>query len=112
MQQRRHEPQVARHGRLEGEEREDALVHLEVPPVDAVVVGDDHLGELDVLVAERLEDAVELLDDQIQAAERVRLELLQLGLEVGAPVRRLRCGLGRAQPALGLLAARAIRTCR
>ena len=48
---------------------------LQVAAVDAVVVGDHHLRELDVLVLERLEHAVELLDDQVEAAERVRLEL-------------------------------------
>ncbi len=76
VQQRRHEPQVAGDGRLQREQREDALVDLEVAPVDAVVVGDHHLRELDVLVLERLEHAVELLDDQVQAAERVLLERL------------------------------------
>jgi len=33
---------------------------------------------------QRLEYAIELLDDQVQAAERIGLELLQLRLEVGA----------------------------
>ena len=89
MQERRDEPQVAGDGRLQGEQREDRLVDLHVAAVDAVVVGDHHLGELDVLVRERLERAVELLDDEVQPAERAVLELLQLLLEVGAPVRAL-----------------------
>ena len=72
-------------GAWQREQREDALVDLEVAAVDAVVVGDHHLGELDVLVLERLEHAVELLDDQVEAAQRVGLELLQLLLEVRAP---------------------------
>ena len=71
--------QISRHRRLQREQREDALVDLEVAPVDAVVVGDHHLGELDVLVVQRLEHAVELLDDQVEAAERVRLELTAAG---------------------------------
>ena len=50
---------------------------LQVAAVDAVVVGDDHPGELDVLVADRLERAVELRDDQVEAAERLLLELLE-----------------------------------
>ncbi len=87
VQQRRHQPQVAGHGRLQRQQREDALVDLQVAPVDAVVVGDHHLRELDVLVVERLEHAVELLDDQVEAAERVGLELAQLGLEVRASLR-------------------------
>ena len=84
VQQRGDQAQVAGDGRLQREQREDALVDLEVAPVDAVVVGDHHLRELDVLVVERLEHAVELLDDQVEAAERVILELLQLLLEVRA----------------------------
>ena len=76
MQQRRDEPQVAGHRRLQREQREDALVDLQVAPVDAIVVGDHHLRELDVLVRERLEDAIELFDDHVQAAERTVLELL------------------------------------
>ena len=82
--QRGDEAQITRDGRLQGEQREDALVDLQVAPVEAVVVGDHHLRELDVLVSERLHHAVELLDDQIQAAERAVLQLLQLLLEVGA----------------------------
>ena len=84
VQQRGDQAQVARDGRLQREQREDALVDLQVAPVDAVVVGDHHLRELDVLVVERLQHAVELLDDQVQAAERVLFELLQLLLEVRA----------------------------
>ncbi len=103
VQQRRHEPQIARHGRLQREQREDALVDLQVATVDAVVVGDHHLRELDVLVLERLEHAVELLDDQIEAAERVLLERLQLRLEVHAPGGALgrRGGLRRVSQRMG-----------
>ena len=54
------------HRRLEGEQRQDPLVHLEVAAVDAVVVGDDERRELDVLVLERLQRAVELLDDDVE----------------------------------------------
>ena len=116
MQQRGDEPQIARDGRLQGEQREDALVDLQVAPVDAVVVGDHHLGELDVLVAERLEHAVELLDDQVQAAERVGLEVAQLLLEVRAsagPGQRSRverlCAHRRAVRGPGLPASRTFR---
>ena len=62
VQQRRDDPQVAGDGRLAGEQRQDPLVHLQVAAVDPVVVGDDHPGQLDVLVAHRLERPVELLD--------------------------------------------------
>jgi hypothetical protein len=53
-------------------------VDLEVAAVDAVVVGDDHLGELDVLVLERLDGAIELLEHEVDASQRGALELLQL----------------------------------
>ena len=58
-------------GAWQRQQREDPLVDLEVAAVDAVVVGDHHLGELDVLVLERLERAVELLDDHVEPAERL-----------------------------------------
>ena len=96
VQQRRDEPQVARDGRLQREQREDALVDLQVAPVDAVVVGDHHLRELDVLVLERLEHAVELLDDQVEAAERVRPRALcsccWKCMRPGAPSGAAACG--------------------
>jgi hypothetical protein len=50
-------------------------VNLQVAPVDAIVVGDHHLGELDVLLLERLHRAVELLDDDVQRPEALGLEL-------------------------------------
>ena len=82
VQQGRDQPQVASDRRLEREQRQDPLVDFQVAAVDAVVVGDHHLRQLDVPVLERLEHPVELLDDQVEAAEGVRLELLQLVLEV------------------------------
>ena len=59
VQQRGDDPQVAGDGRLQREQREDPLVDLEVAAVDAVVVGDDDRRELDVLVLERLDHAVD-----------------------------------------------------
>ena len=44
VQQRGDEAQVAGHGRLERQQREDPLVDLQVAPVDAVVVGDHELA--------------------------------------------------------------------
>ena len=38
---------------------------LQVAAVDAIVVGDHDRGELDVLVGERLERAVDLLEDDV-----------------------------------------------
>ena len=76
--------QVGRDRRLQREQREHALVHLEVETVDQVVVGDHHLGELDVLVLDRLARAVERLRHQVEPAERLLLEPLHLVLEVQA----------------------------
>jgi hypothetical protein len=53
-------------------------VDLEEPAVDAVVVGDDDLRQLDVLVLERLGDPVHLLEDEIDAADDAGLEVAEL----------------------------------
>jgi hypothetical protein len=79
-------PVAGRPRRRQRQQGEDALVDLQVAAVDAVVVVDHHLGELHILLVERFQHAVELLDDQVQAAERVRFELGQLRLEVRARV--------------------------
>jgi predicted nucleic acid-binding protein len=60
---------------------------LQVAPVDAVIVVDHHLRELHVLVCERLHDAVELLEHQIETSESIGFELLQLLLK-GRPAVR------------------------
>ena len=84
VQQRGDEPQVAGDRSLQGEQRQDPLVHLEVAAVEAVVVVDDDRGQLDVLVLERLQRAVELLDDEVDAAEGGGLQLAQRLLEAMA----------------------------
>ena len=68
VQQGRDQAEVGRHRRLRREQGEDRLMHLEVAAVDDVVVGDDQLGELDVVVLDRLDRAVELRHDQVEAA--------------------------------------------
>ena len=78
MQQRRDEPQVAGDGRLQRQQGQDPLVHLQEPPVEAIVVGDDHLRQLDVLVLERLQRPVELHRDQVERAQRVGLQRREL----------------------------------
>src|SRR5436190_1054615 len=84
VQQRCDEPQVARHWRLRGEQGEDRLVDLEVAPVDHVVVGDHELGELDVLVLDRLDRAVERDGHEVEAVESALLEAGELGAEFGS----------------------------
>ena len=93
-------------------------MHLQVAAVDAVVVGDDHLRELHVLVAEGLQHAVQLLDDQVEAAQRVYFQFMQLLLEMGAPLKRSGRGLvlgaarGRHRGCLRAAAVGVSRTCR
>ena len=70
--------------RLAPEQREHALVDLQVATVDPVVVGHDHAGQLDVLVVDRLERAVELGDDQVKPAHRLHLKPDQIVTEAVA----------------------------
>src|SRR5688500_3570979 len=58
VQERGDDPQIARDRRLQGQQRENPLLDLQIAPVDAVVVMDDDRRELDVLMLERLERAV------------------------------------------------------
>jgi len=82
VKQGRDEAQVAGHRGLPREQREDALVDLQVAPVEPVVVGDHHPRELHVLAGQRVECAVELLGHDVDRAERLTLELRQLLVEV------------------------------
>ena len=51
---------------------------LEIAAVDAVVVGDHQLGELDVLVLGRLHRPIQRRDHQVEAAEAGALEAFEL----------------------------------
>jgi len=55
---------------------------LQVAAVDAVVVGDDHPRELDVLMAHRLDRPVQRGDDDVDGAQSALLERGQLVAEV------------------------------
>ena len=57
---------------------------LEVAAVDAVVVGDDHRGELHVLVADGLQRPVQLPDHEVEPAENLALQLLEVLAELVA----------------------------
>ena len=70
VQQRRDQPQVRGDRGLSREQGQDFLVHLQVAAVDAVVVGHDQLGQLDVLVLDRLHSPVEGRGDHVQAFQR------------------------------------------
>ncbi len=51
---------------------------LQVAAVDHVVVGDHQLGQLDVLVLDRLDGAIERRDHQVEAVQGPSLEPLEL----------------------------------
>src|SRR5262249_50258094 len=72
------QPQVGRDRGLRREQRQDRLMDLEVAAVDAIVVGDHELRELDVLVLDGLARAVERVADEVEAAEGGALEVLEL----------------------------------
>ena len=93
VQQRRCQTQVVQEQRLAPEQRQHALVNLDVAPVDAAVVGRNHPRQLHVLVVDRLKRAIELRDDEVQATHHLFLEPVQLITEpgllgLGAPSRR------------------------
>ena len=55
MQDREHEPEIARDRRLPREQRLDALLDAQVALVDVVVEGDHLVGELVVALLERVD---------------------------------------------------------
>ena len=59
-------------------------MHLQEPSVEPVVVLHDDRRQLDVLVLERLQRAVERRDHEIERAQRLHLQGAQLVLEVDA----------------------------
>jgi hypothetical protein len=58
VQECRDDTPVARSGRLTRELRQQTLMDFEIPPVDPVVVGDDHSCKLDILLHQRLQPRV------------------------------------------------------
>ena len=59
VEQRRDEPQVAGDRALARQQAEDALVHVEVAAVDAVVALDHHHGQLGVALQDRFDRLVQ-----------------------------------------------------
>ena len=82
VQQRRDHAQVGRDGRLQGQQGQDPLLDLQIAPVDAVVVVDDDRRQLDVLVLQSLERPIHRLDDEVDPAEGLDLEVAEFLLEV------------------------------
>ena len=65
MEQREHEPKVARDGRLLREQRLDAALDVEVDRVDLVVERDHLVGELGVLLPQRVHRAAQRAQDEL-----------------------------------------------
>ena len=78
---REHEAQVAGDRRLAREQRLDALLDREVALVDLVVEGDHLVGELRVLLHERVERAAQRAQDEVALLLQRRLDLVELLLE-------------------------------
>src|SRR4051812_20418243 len=76
MQQRGEQAQIAGNRALQRQQRQDLLLHRGAAIVDARVIGQDHGDELDVLVLERLNDAIEQREDEVERSQR---ELLDVG---------------------------------
>ena len=55
---------------------------LEEAAVDAVVVGDDQGGQLDVLVVDRLDRALQRRDDDVDGPQRLLFEARELPPEL------------------------------
>ena len=81
MQHREDEPQVDRDRRLAREQRLDALLDREVALVDLVVERDHLVGELDVLVDERVQAPRSARRTSVALLLERRLELVELLLK-------------------------------
>ena len=82
MQERQHEPQVGRDGRLPREHELDLLLERVVAVVDLVVEGDDLVAQLDVLRTERVHDAADRAQDDLSGLLESCLEGVELALEL------------------------------
>ena len=80
-QDREDEPEVARDGRLPGEQRLHALFDPDVAPVDLVVEADHLVRELVVAARESVERRAQDAQDERALLLDRRLELLQLVVE-------------------------------
>ena len=78
MQDGEQEPEVARHRRLEREQRLDRALDAEKEPVDLVVEGDHLVGELLVALLERAHRAVDRRDRPLGLFLELRLDLAQV----------------------------------
>ena len=81
MQHREHEPEVGGDRRLPREQVLHPLLDREVAVVDLVVERDHLVGELVVLLHERVERAAQRAEDERALLVDRRLELVELFLE-------------------------------
>ena len=82
MQEREHEPEVAGDRRLAREHELDLLLERVVAVVDLVVERDDLVAELDVLGAQRIDDAADRPEDDLAGLLEPCFEGVQLALEL------------------------------
>jgi hypothetical protein len=81
VQEGENETKVAGDGRLASEHELDLLLERVIPIVDLVVEGNDLVAELDVLRAQRVDDAAYRTEDDLAGLLESCFEGIQLGLE-------------------------------
>ena len=96
MQHREHEPEVDRDRRVPGEQRLDPFLDPEVVLVDVVVEGDHVVGELFVVLRERVQCAAQHAQDEGAFFLQACFELVELLLKTDShEVRPTRNGPSR-----------------
>ncbi len=81
MEHRQHEPEIGRDRRLSCEQVLDALLDREVARVDLVVEGDHLVGELPVLLHQRVEGSTQRAQRERPLLVDRRFELVEIFLE-------------------------------
>jgi hypothetical protein len=81
VQDREHEPEVGRDGRLPREQGLDAFLDRDVALVDVVVERDDLVGELVVALLQRAERPAKRPQDEVALLVQRRLEQVEIFLE-------------------------------
>ena len=50
-------------------------MHLQITPIDPIIIRHDHRRQLNILIGDRLKRTIQLRDDQIQPTQHLMLEL-------------------------------------
>ena len=90
MQDREHEPEIARHRCLTGEQQLDPFFDPDVPFVDVVVERDHFVCELLVTLLERVDRAAQRAENERAFLLQRRFEQVELFLERRSRARRTR----------------------